>query len=137
MSRFPLRRSLRTLSLAVACVCFGLVVVSAASPVAAATNPFKGVECSGAAANSPVCHASNADPLTGSNGVIVKATHLVAIAAGFAAVVIIVISGINFITSGGDTSKVAGARNTLINACIGLAIIVLADAIITFIVSKV
>jgi type IV secretion system pilin len=113
------------------------LVTAFGSPALAATNPYKGIRCNGAAAGSPVCSASSKDPLTGKNGVIVKATHLVALIAGVAAVIVIIIAGITFITSGGDSSKTSRARETIIYAAAGLVVIVLAQAIITFVVSKV
>ena len=104
----------------------------------AAGNPsYSGVQCSGAASKSPVCNASSSDPLTGSNGIIVKATNILAIVAGIAAVIIIIIAGIHFITSNGDPSATGSARSTIIMAIVGLIIIVLAKSIITFIVSRI
>lgn len=118
--------------------CLSLLFVVGSLPVlAAGGNAFNGINCRGAAAKSPVCGANGSDPLAGKNGVIVRATRLVAIVAGFASVVIIIIGGINFTLSGGDSSKTTSARNTIINAAVGLVIIVLAQAIITFVVSRV
>lgn len=50
--------------------------------------------------------------------------------AGFLSVIIIVISGIQFITSSGNPEAAASARNRLIFALIGLAVIILAFAIL-------
>ena len=50
--------------------------------------------------------------------------------AGFLAVIIIVISGIQFITSSGNPEAAAGAKNRLIFALVGFALIVLAFAIL-------
>lgn len=108
------------------------------SGVAFAGSPsYNGVDCSGAAAQSPVCHAGTTDPLTGSNGVIVKATNVLALVAGIAAVIIIIIAGIHFITSNGDPNAAGSARSTIIMAAVGIVVIVLAKSIITFIVSRV
>ena len=56
--------------------------------------------------------------------------------AGFVSVIIIVISGIQFITSSGNPEAAAGARNRLIYALIGFVIIILAFAI-TQIIDKI
>ena len=53
--------------------------------------------------------------------------------AGFLSVIVIVISGIQFITSSGNPEAAAGARNRLIFALIGLAIIILAFAFLQII----
>lgn len=69
----------------------------------------------------------------GGNGVanIVKAVvQIISYIAGAVAVIMIIISGFNYITSGGDSNKVAAAKNTLIYAVIGIAIAVLAQVIV-------
>ena len=50
--------------------------------------------------------------------------------AGFLSIIIIVISGIQFITSSGNPEAAASARNRLVFALIGLAVIILAFAIL-------
>lgn len=50
--------------------------------------------------------------------------------AGFAAVIFIIISGIQFITSGGNPEAAAKARGRLIYAIIGFVIIILSFAIL-------
>jgi len=69
----------------------------------------------------------------GGSGVanIVKAVvQIISYIAGAVAVIMIIISGFNYITSGGDSNKVAAAKNTLIYAVIGIAIAVLAQVIV-------
>jgi hypothetical protein len=56
--------------------------------------------------------------------------------AGAIAVVMIVIGGLQFITAQGDPSGVAKARKTLVFALVGLIVAILAEAIVTFVVSK-
>lgn len=48
---------------------------------------------------------------------------------GLVAVIFIVIGGVNYMTSGGDAGKLQKAKNTILYACIGLVICVLAFAI--------
>ncbi|MBL8122451.1 hypothetical protein JNM87_06935 [Candidatus Saccharibacteria bacterium] len=48
----------------------------------------------------------------------------------------IMVSGFRYITSGGDSQKIASAKNTLIGAIIGLVVIALAQTIITFVLSR-
>jgi hypothetical protein len=69
----------------------------------------------------------------GGNGIanIVKVVvQIISFIAGAVAVIMIIISGFNYITSGGDSNKVAAAKNTLIYAVIGIAIAVLAQVIV-------
>lgn len=53
--------------------------------------------------------------------------------AGVVAVFMIIIGGIKFLTSGGDPKQVEGARNTLTWAVVGLIIVLLSFAILSFI----
>lgn len=106
------------------------------SPALASTNPFGGVDCS-QASGSPVCSKQGGDPLTGSNGVIVKAAKLVAIVGGFIAVVVMVLAGIQFTISRGDSAATNKARETMIYAAVGLIVIVFSEQLITYIVSRV
>lgn len=54
-------------------------------------------------------------------------------AAGFLAVVFVIFGGFKFITSQGEPQQIAGARKTILNALIGLAIAVLAAQLVSFI----
>ena len=58
-------------------------------------------------------------------------------ASGLIAVVFVVIGGINYITSAGDSSKLEKAKKTIIYACIGLAICAIAFAIVNFVIVKI
>ena len=56
---------------------------------------------------------------------------------GFIAVAMIIIGGISFTTSQGDTAKTTKARNTILYGVIGLVIALLAFAIVNFVLSNV
>lgn len=56
--------------------------------------------------------------------------------AGVVAVIMIMISGFKYMTSGGDSGKIASAKSSLIYAMIGLAIAALALTITGFVVSS-
>ena len=93
-------------------------------------------------AKSDVC---NGIGLTGSNcgdsgaavsNAITAAINLLSIVVGLIAIIMIVIAGLKFITSSGDTSKVAGAKNTLIYALIGLVIVSLSQVIVHFVLNR-
>lgn len=61
---------------------------------------------------------------------------LLSIVAGFAGLVMIIVSAIRFITSHGDSSGIAGARQGLIYALVGLVIAALAQIIVHFVLGK-
>jgi len=123
-----IKRWLAALSL----LCFSLL---AAAPAAHAFDLFP-VKCEGAASSSAVCNDPKGDPLTGNDGLLVKITTIIAIIAGAIAIVVLVKGGIDFIASGGDAQNVKNARNTILNALIGLAIIALARTLIVFVVER-
>lgn len=56
---------------------------------------------------------------------------------GIIAVIFIVVGGINYMTSLGDPQKTLKARNTILYACIGLAICALAFAIVDFVIVRI
>ncbi len=55
---------------------------------------------------------------------------------GFMAVVMMIIGGLKYITSGGDTSKVSSAKNTILFALIGLAIAASAQVLVHFVLNS-
>ena len=56
---------------------------------------------------------------------------------GFVAVVMIIVGGLQYTTSSGDTGKVTKAKNTIMYGVIGLVIALLAFAIVNFVLSDV
>jgi hypothetical protein len=55
--------------------------------------------------------------------------------AGVAGIIMVMLSGFKYITSGGDSGKVAAAKNTLIYALIGLVIASLAQFLVHFVLT--
>ena len=55
---------------------------------------------------------------------------------GVAAVVMIIIGGLRYVTSGGDSNSVNSAKNTVLYAVIGLAVAALAQVIVKFVLNK-
>lgn len=53
---------------------------------------------------------------------------------GLVCVVVMIIGGINYMTSSGDTSKVKKAKDTILYGLIGLIVCVLAFAIVNFVI---
>ena len=56
---------------------------------------------------------------------------------GIVCVIVMIIGGINYMTSAGDTDKVKKGRNTILYALIGLVICVLAFAIVNFVIANI
>jgi hypothetical protein len=99
---------------------------------------FNNACSNGSTENSAICQDDNQtnNPLIGSNGLVRTIANVIAVVAGATAVIVIIISGLRYITSGGDPAKAASARSALIFAVAGIVVIVLADSIISFVLSK-
>lgn len=114
-----------------------VVIVYILVPITAFAANATDPACSGAAMSSPVCQSGNSDPLTGPNGLIIKAASIISYFIGFISVIMIIIAGIKFATSNGSSEGVASARNTIIYALIGLAIAASSQLIVRFVLSKI
>lgn len=55
---------------------------------------------------------------------------------GIVAVVVIIMGGISYMTSSGDAAKVKKAKDTILYGVIGLIIVVLAFAIVNFVIKN-
>jgi hypothetical protein len=63
-------------------------------------------------------------------------TDLLLFVIGAVAVIVIIVGGIRYATSGGDQTAVTGAKNTIMYAVIGLVVAFLAYAIVKFITGQ-
>lgn len=66
-----------------------------------------------------------------------KIVNILSIIVGIVAVIMIIFGGFKYITSGGESSNVSGAKNTLIYAIVGLIIVALAQFIVHFVLNNV
>jgi len=115
-----------------------LLCLTPALPVyAAEENVFQDACTVPGAADSEACKVSGANPITGTNGTIAKASRLIAYIAGVAAIIIMIVAGIMYILSSGDPQKVASAKNTFLYALIGLVVVVAAQTIIVFVLNSI
>jgi hypothetical protein len=105
---------------------------------AAATGVFNDACSTPAAKASAVCAGTTTvNPISGTNGILMKAATIVSIIAGAAAVIFIIISGMRYILSAGDAAKAAQARNSILYALAGLVVIILARSIIGLVISRI
>ena len=65
------------------------------------------------------------------------AINILSIIVGVAAVIVIIISGLKYVTSGGDSNGISSAKNTLIYALIGLVIAGSAQLLVHFVLFQV
>jgi hypothetical protein len=137
-------------------VSFSCVLIMSNPSIVAAdlfTGGDSGVNCSAGSSTSQsaVCgeHDTTDNPLTGcpsncGSGELDHVTDIIAYIAGGAAVIVMIIGAIRFVTSGSDVSvgsriddDVLNAKRSITGALIGLAIIVLAKTLIVYVLSKI
>jgi hypothetical protein len=106
--------------------------------VSAQTDVFGGA-CE-QAPNSVACEEAKknaTDPVSGRGGVLQTTVNVLALISAISAVIIIVISGIAFATSGGNPDRAKTARGMIIYSLVGLVVIALAWTLISFVIGKV
>jgi len=81
----------------------------------------------------PVDEANNNDL----QGNVIAILNAVIGVLSFVCVVVIIIGGVTYMTSSGDTSKVKKAKDTILYGIIGLVVCVLAFAIVNFVISNI
>lgn len=74
--------------------------------------------------------------ITGPDGVIFKAINIISFIVGIAALIVIIVSGLQFILATGDPTRIANARNALMYALIGIGVAIFAQVIVRFVVTK-
>jgi cytochrome bd-type quinol oxidase subunit 2 len=70
------------------------------------------------------------------NGLIALIINIFSIVVGVVAVIMIIIGGLKYITSSGDSNNVTSAKNTILYAIIGLVVVALAQFIVKFVLAK-
>lgn len=71
------------------------------------------------------------------NDIIADVINIFSLVVGVVSVIMIIIGGLKYITSGGDSGNVSGAKNTILYAIIGLVIVALAQVIVRFVLTRV
>lgn len=93
--------------------------------------------CKGASLNvTDTCNAGDANADTKVNGVLKLAITLFSIVVGVISVIMIIVGGLKYITSGGESANVQGAKNTILYAVIGLVIVAMAQFVVQFVLKK-
>lgn len=113
---------------------FGLAAPLAVVPLAYAD--IKADVCSGADTLKLDQTGSCADQSNTLNDLITKIVNIFSVIVGLIAVIMIIFGGFRYITSGGDSTKVNSAKNTILYAIVGLIIVALAQVIVKFVLNK-
>ncbi len=120
------------------------------APSTSAFDPFQPTATGGGGTDNTVCGQTNGqnqqssvcvadgeeNPITSPNGWINKIANIIAFIAGVAAIVVIMVGGFEYVRSGGESSKVSKAKNTILFAVVGLIVVVLARAAVSLAITK-
>ena len=71
------------------------------------------------------------------NRLIKRIINLLSVIVGVVAVIMIIVGGLRYITSGGSDTSVTSAKNTILYAIIGLIIVALAQILVRFVLRQV
>ncbi|MDQ3094113.1 MAG: pilin [bacterium] len=82
--------------------------------------------------------AGCSDPAGGSGvlGAVRTVINILSLVVGIAAVIMIIVGGFKYVTSGGDSGKTASAKNTIIYALVGVVIVALAQTLVFFVINR-
>lgn len=122
---------------AAAILFMGLLV----APAYAQQNDIIGGLCTGAElefSENPTGRCETGDDATQKiNDLIRSVINLLSAIVGVIAVIMIIVGGLRYITSGGNDTSVTSAKNTILYAIIGLIIVALAQILVRFTLSKI
>lgn len=68
------------------------------------------------------------------NDVIKSVVNIISGIVGVVAVIMIIVGGFKYITSGGDANNVSSAKNTIVYAIVGLVVVALAQLLVHFVI---
>lgn len=129
-----LKRTLTAISL----VTILAIPIISIAPASAALFPDAAEEaCKGVALDSGASCDAAGDSSTRISTIIGTALNLISIVVGVIAIIVLIISGLRLILSQGDSNTISSARNAVLWALIGLAIVALAQVIVRYVLFKV
>jgi len=81
--------------------------------------------------------AGSSDPFFGGDGIVTVVVEKLSFAVGVASVIMLIIGGLRYITSGGQPQSAQAARNTIIYAIIGLVVAFVAQMLVSFVLTRI
>lgn len=120
------------LILAAALSLTSLVLVPAQPALAASKDDV----CAGVGIASGGKDCTPTSGVTSINTVINTGLRLFQVIVGLIAIIMMITAGLRFITSSGDPTKVASARNTILYAAVGIVVVVMSEVIIQFVLNR-
>ena len=132
---------MRRLSLAISGFLLGIALMFGQASLALADGSIQAGLCTGAnlqfteTPSSANCTAGDATSKI--NNIVHTIINLLSAVVGIVAVVMIIVGGLRYITSGGNDTSVTSAKNTILYAIIGLVVVALAQTLVRFTLGKI
>lgn len=101
-------------------------------PVAGAVNVFNKA-CTPTSTDAICKDVDSADAKV----MVANITNLLLFVLGAVAVIVIIVGGIKYAASDGDAAKIKSAKNTILYAVVGIAVAIMAGAIVNFVVNNI
>lgn len=76
------------------------------------------------------------EELTGEGGAFTTVTNVLLFIVGAISVIMLIVGGIRYTVSGGDSGQITAAKNTILYAIVGIVISILAYAIVNFFIGQ-
>lgn len=132
-----IKRAILTLAAVVAMGAPALVLTSAAS-AAPAADVQAGLNCGADLNLSQTSECTNGSAASGDGltTLVRRIVNIFSVIVGVIAVIMIILGGLKYITSGGESSNVSGAKNTIIYAIVGLIVVALAQFVVRFVLTN-
>lgn len=93
--------------------------------------------CDGTTTDASICNTTGRDPIAGEDGILKNVLLIFSYVVGVAAVIMVIIGGLKFITANGDPNSITSARNTVLYALLGVIIFLASQAIVRFVIGRV
>jgi len=132
-----LKKLLTTLSAGMLIATWGLPVAAVYAQADCLNGSGGGIsDCLNSGADRTDPNASTGNATERVNSTIRLVINVFSLVVGVISVIMIIIGGLKYITSGGESSNITGAKNTILYAIIGLVVVALAQVVVKFVLEK-
>ena len=83
------------------------------------------------------CEENDEEAKNQLNSIIKKVIAIFSLIVGIVSVIMIIIAGLKYVTSGGDSTKVTSAKDTILYAVVGLVVVALSQFIVQFVLGEI
>jgi hypothetical protein len=125
----------RSLTILSVLTVFALPQVAGATPAYTMVADAKSDVCAGIGAASGQSGCTASGPSV--NRILTFTINILSVVAGIAAVIMIIIAGLKYITSNGEAGNINSAKTSLIYAIVGLVIVAISQFLVQYVIAKV